>query len=183
MNHQGTKTLQSRRLLLRRFSAEDAPAMYENWANDPEVTKYLRWPHHAGLEVSQSVIAGWVSHYRENDFYNWAIVLKESDMPVGSIGVVGRDDGVKTVHIGYCLGKRWWGRGITAEALKLLIGYFFNEVGANRIEARHDPKNPNSGKVMVKCGFRYEGTQREADWNNQGVCDAAYYAVLAKDLE
>ena len=183
MEHQGTKTLESDRLLLRRFRTEDAQAMYGNWAGDLEVTKYLRWPHHADVEASKSIIDDWVSHYEENDFYNWAIVLKESGMPVGSIGVVQKDDAVKMVHIGYCIGKKWWGQGITAEALKMLRSYFFNEVGVNRIEARHDPENPNSGKVMVKCGFRYEGTQREADWNNQGICDASYYAVLAKDFE
>jgi ribosomal-protein-alanine N-acetyltransferase len=51
----------------------------------------------------------------------------------------------------------------------------------NRIEARHDPRNHNSGKVMAKCGLKYEGTHRESDWNNQGRCDSAMYAILAKD--
>jgi ribosomal-protein-alanine N-acetyltransferase len=86
------------------------------------------------------------------------------------------------VHIGYCIGQKWWNQGITSEALGLLIPFFFSEVKINRIEARHDPRNPNSGKVMLKCGLSYEGTMREADWNNQGVCDCACYAVLAKDF-
>jgi aminoglycoside 6'-N-acetyltransferase I len=61
------------------------------------------------------------------------------------------------------------------------VRFFFEDVGVNRIESRHDPRNPNSGKVMQKAGLRYEGTSLESDWNNQGICDAANYAILAKD--
>ena len=183
MNHQGTKILESDRLLLRRFRMDDAQAMYENWASDPEVTKYMTWPHHTSVEVSKSILDDWINHYDESDYYSWAIVLKESgDMPIGSIGVVKRDDSIKMVHIGYCIGKKWWNQGITSGALQRLVSYFFNEVRVNRIEAKYDTRNPNSGKVMLKCGFKYEGTQREADWNNQGICDASYYAILAKDF-
>lgn len=81
-------------------------------------------------------------------------------------------------HIGYCIGKQWWHKGITSEALRSVIKYLFEEVEIRRIESRHDPRNPNSGAVMQKCGMKYEGTLRQADWNNQGVCDACYYAIL-----
>ena len=103
-------------------------------------------------------------------------------MPIGSISVVHRDDHVEMVQIGYCIGKAWWGNGITSEALNALIHFFFNKVKVNRIEARHDPRNPNSGKVMLKCGMKYEGTMRESDRNNQGICDASMYAILVKDF-
>lgn len=183
MKHQGTKTLESDRLILRRFRIEDAQAMFENWANDPEVTKYLSWPPHDNIEASKNILEDWISHYGEDDFYTWAITLKENgDAPIGSISVVQKDDRIKQVHIGYCIGKKWWKQGITSEALKLLISFFFNEVKVNRVELRHDPNNPNSGKVMLSCGLKYEATLREADWNNQGICDASYYAILAKDF-
>lgn len=57
----------------------------------------------------------------------------------------------------------------------------FDQVVFNRIESRHDPRNLNSDKVMKKCGMKYEGTLRMADWNKQGVCDACYYALLASE--
>ena len=72
-------------------------------------------------------------------------------------------------------------KGYTSEALIRLLQFFFEDVGVNRIESRHDPRNPNSGKDMQKAGLRYEGTLCKSDWNNQGVCDAAYYAILADD--
>ncbi len=61
------------------------------------------------------------------------------------------------------------------------MDFFFGKVGVNRIEARHDPGNPNSGKVMMKCGMRYEGTLRSSDRNNQGICDASYYSLLKSE--
>jgi len=69
----------------------------------------------------------------------------------------------------------------TSEALNTLINFFFEEVGVSRIESRYDPNNPNSGKVMIKCDMKYEGLKRQADWNNQGICDSVEYAILAED--
>lgn len=85
------------------------------------------------------------------------------------------------MHIGYCIGKAWWHRGITSEALKAVMDFLFDVVGANRIEARHDPRNPNSGGVMKKCGMKYEGTLRSAGRNGQGICDECYYALLKEE--
>lgn len=184
MEHKGTKRLETERLLLRAFVVEDAEAMYDNWANDPEVTKYLTWSTHECEQVSRRTLEDWTSQYPKLDYYHWAIVLKEENEPIGSIiGVVRGDDKLELVHIGYCIGKKWWKQGIVSEALAALIKFFFEEVKVNRIEAQFDPNNIGSGKVMKKCGMEYEGTLREADWNNQGRCDASMYAILAKDYE
>ena len=73
------------------------------------------------------------------------------------------------------------GKGIVTEAFRQIIPFFFEQVGVNRICAQHDPNNPGSGKVMVKSGLRYEGTLRQADYNNRGVADAAVYGILAEE--
>ncbi len=179
MKHCGTKYLETDRLILRRFKKEDAEAMYNNWTSDNEVTKYLMWPTHSSQEVSQGILDKWVRSYSDDRFYQWAIVLKENgDMPIGSISAVDIKEKTSMAHIGYCIGRAWWHKGITSEALRAVMDFLFDEVGANRIEARHDPRNPNSGKVMKKCGMKYKGTLRSYDWNNQGLCDACYYALL-----
>lgn len=182
MKNLGTKTIETERLILRRFKMEDAEAMYENWVSDPEVTKFLTWPPHSSVDVTKIVLEDWIINYKNDNFYNWAIILKESgDEPIGSIGAVDSDERVNMVHIGYCISKKYWNKGITSEALKALIKYFFEEVGVNRVESRHDPNNPNSGKVMMKCGMKYEGTMRQADINNQGICDYSMYGILANE--
>ncbi|MDF2479094.1 MAG: family N-acetyltransferase [Sphingobacterium sp.] len=97
------------------------------------------------------------------------------------MGVVRCNDEIDCAHIGYCIGKQWWNKGIISEAFAAVIEFLFYEVGVNRIESRHDTKNPNSGKVMIKCVLQYEGTLRESDINNQGICDAAWYSLLKRD--
>ena len=179
MKHCGTQTLETKRLILRRFTVRDADAMYTNWAADPEVTRYLTWPAHAGVETSRAVLADWTAAYAQESYYQWAIVLKDrADEPVGSIGAVDVSDDIAAVQIGYCLGRRWWHQGIMSEALGAVMDFFFDAVGCNRVACRHDPRNPHSGMVMQKCGMKYEGTQRSADRNNQGICDTSWYALL-----
>ena len=179
MKHCGTQTLETKRLILRRFTVRDADAMYTNWASDPEVTRYLTWPAHAGVETSRAVLADWTAAYAQESCYQWAIVLKDrADEPIGSIGAVNVSDDIAAVQIGYCLGRRWWHQGIMSEALGAVMDFFFDAVGCNRVAGRHDPRNPHSGMVMQKCGMKYEGTQRSADRNNQGICDTSWYALL-----
>lgn len=181
MKHLGTKRIETERLILRPFTAEDAEAMFHNWASDPEVTKFLTWPTHKTVEVSRWVLNDWVSHYAEPEHYQWAIVPKDLGEPIGSIAVVRSSNDAKWVESGYCIGKKWWRQGYVSEALNALISFFFEEVGVERVQARHDPRNPGSGAVMRKCGMTCEGTLRRADRNNQGICDAVIYSILREE--
>ena len=178
LTHKGTQTIETSRLILRRAVREDTEAMFRNWASDPEVTKFLTWPAHSNIAVSEMVIGSWLQEYEKESYYQWMIVLKELDEPIGSISVVRQNDRVEEAEIGYCIGRRWWHKGIVSEALSAVIEYLFTEVGVNRVAARHDPNNPHSGGVMRKCGMKYEGTNRACDRNNQGICDAAQYSIL-----
>ena len=182
LNHKGTKTIETERLILRPFVMEDAQAMFRNWASDDEVTKHLTWPTHGSAEVSRVVLADWTSHYGEPDFYNWAIVLKENGPePIGSIAVVEINLKVDGAAMGYCMSRAHWRKGIMAEALRGLIAFLFDEVGFNRIEADHDPNNPASGRVMEKAGMRHEGVMRQAGRSNQGIIDVSRWAILKCD--
>lgn len=182
LTHKGTQRIETDRLILRRFTVEDAQAMYDNWASDPEVTKFLTWPPHGSAELTRMLLADWAKCYEQDDYYQWAIVPKDNDnAPIGSIAVVSHSDDIAGAEIGYCIARAWWRKGIVSEALSGVIDYLFDEVGMNRIEAKHDVNNPNSGRVMKKCGMRFEGTRRQAGRNNQGICDLSGYAILAQD--
>ncbi len=178
LQHKGTQTIETKRLILRRAKMEDAQAMFDNWASDPEVTKFLTWPTHKTLEDTREILSLWIAEYEKEDFYQWTIELKEIGAPIGSISVVSQDDRIQKAEIGYCIGKSWWRRGITSEAMQAVMDFLFDEVGMNRVESRHDPNNPHSGGVMRKCGLEYEGTRRQSDINNQGLCDTACYGLV-----
>jgi ribosomal-protein-alanine N-acetyltransferase len=178
MKHLGTVALETPRLLLRRFTLDDAADMFNNWANDDAVTKFLTWPTHQSVGVSKEVLSKWVADYQSEKCYQWCVALKETGKAVGSIGVVSLKENIDAAEIGYCIGRAWWHQGITLEALAAVVGFLFKEVGFNRLAAHHDPHNPNSGKVMQKCGMLYEGTAIQASRNNTGICDTAMYAMI-----
>lgn len=178
MKHIGTKRIETERLLLRPFEMEDAEPMFNNWASDSEVTKYLMWPTHENLDDTKKVLQNWISEYEKKDKYIWCVELKETGEAIGSFGVGNLNEKARIVEMAYCIGRSYWHQGITSEALKAIMKFFFEEVGVNRIEARHDPKNPHSGSVMKKCGMKYEGTKVQGDWNNSGICDMCFYGLV-----
>lgn len=181
MKHKGTSTLETARLILRKFALSDAEAAFKNWTSSDNVTKFLRWQTHSDISVTREYIEYLLGEYDKPDSYDWVITLKETGEPIGSIGAVDIRDELSAAEIGYCIGENWWRQGYTSEALAAVIRFFFEEIGANRVWSEHDVNNPNSGKVMLKCGMKYEGTLRQADRNNTGLCDTAVYGILAEE--
>ena len=183
MEHKGTKIIETERLMLRPFRVSDAPAAYRNWCSEDDVTRYLTWQTHADAGVTEALMADWAQRCADPAFYQWAIELKSIGEPIGSISVVRTDEKVNAVSIGYCIGSRWWRQGITTEAFRAVISFLFEMVCVNRIEARHNAENLNSGRVMRACGLTYEGTLRQAGVDNQGVVDVCVYSILRSEYE
>ena len=105
MNHCGTQTIETERLILRRFEITDAEDMYLNWASSAAVVKYLTWPTHENSDATKALLEVCVKSYKEDNYYLWAIVLKEIDEPIGSISAVGMKESIDMIHIGYCMGN------------------------------------------------------------------------------
>lgn len=177
----GTKVLETKRLLLRPFRVSDAENMYKNWASDEEVVKFLTWPPHESAKATRALLVLWEEESKAPGTYQWCIELKSIGEAIGSIGAVHIFEHINAVEVGYCIGKNFWGQGIMTEALTAIRDYFFAEVEVGRLEARHDTKNPGSGKVMEKCGFTFEGIRRQGGKNNTGICDLACYGLLRDD--
>ena len=183
MKHQGTKEIETKRLLLRRFQLEDAEVFYRNVTSDSKVNKFLTWPVHKDAEETRALLTQWVERYENPERYCWAIVLKETGQVLGTIAAPTVKNRTETVEVTYCIGSAWWGLGIVTEALKEVIRYLFEEIQVNRIEAGYDVNNPASGRVLEKVGMQKEGVLRKAGRNNQGLFDLAFCAILKGDLK
>ena len=181
MQHTGTKTLETDRLLLRQFRIDDAEYMFKNWASDSKVTEFLTWPPHENVEVTKNVLENWINKYSDLSFYNWVIEFKDIGEIVGNISVIKLDDRIEAAEIGYCMGSQWWGQAIMPEALGAVITYLLDDVGINRVAACHDSNNPKSGRVMVKAGMKLEGVLRESAINRHGRYDKVQYSILKSD--
>ena len=181
MNHKGTKTIETERLILRQFKPEDAHALVYNWATEDKVTKWVPWPSHENVDETKEILSEWIPNYENPNYYKWAIELKSTGEIVGDISIVRVYEDVACGELGYCMGSKWWGNGIMPEAGKAVIKYLFEEVGFNKIHAGYFADNKKSGRVMQKIGMTYEGCKRQAGFSKQGVVDIVGYAILRED--
>ena len=174
--------IETPRLVLRRFTPADAPAMFNGWANDPEVTRYLTWPPHRDLSVTRELLLQWEKSYENPETYNWCIELRETGQPIGSAGLPDVDSRLESASLGYVLARPYWRRGLMTEAAAAIVEYGFHAVGFHRLYAVHVVENKASGAVMRRLGMQYEGRLREAYRNGQGrFVDTEQYAILRRE--
>lgn len=182
LTHCGTVELKTERLILRRFEIEDAAQMFNNWSSDEQVARYMRWGAHKDINDTKTVLIKRIEKYNDIKTYLWAITLKETNEPIGSIGLICSNEYDMCAKVAYCLGRSYWGKGIAAEALREVIRFGFLKVNLNRIEAYHSINNYASGKVMQKAGMKFEGRLRQKYRSHNGFQDCDMYAILRDDL-
>ncbi|MBP0976160.1 MAG: GNAT family N-acetyltransferase, partial [Oscillospiraceae bacterium] len=85
MQHCGTLTIETPRLLLRKFAPEDASDMLQNWAADPQVQHEYGEPVYQTPEAVQGLLQSYIAGYAQPDFYRWAIILRETNQNIGQI--------------------------------------------------------------------------------------------------
>ena len=167
--------LESDRLILRPFTVNDVQDVYQ-YASDDIVTKYLTWPSHTDISQTEKVV---------KEFYMdkpgvYAIELKSEGKCIGCIDLRICEEHDKA-SFGYVLNRKYWNNGYMTEALKLLIDFAFSKLGLNRIESTHYVGNEGSGRVMQKCGMRYEGKGLQ-EVKIKGIFhDVVHYAILKEN--
>ena len=181
LTHKGTVFLETERLILRPFSYDDARDMFENWASDPDVTRYLSWSPHKTIVDTENILAAWSALYDDPRIYNWAIVLRRTGAVIGNISLVDRNDRHENCELGYCLGKNFWGQGLMSEAVRTVMAFLFYDVGFHRIQARHRVDNPASGRVMQKAGMDYEGTLHGSYLTQEGIFTDLHLYGITRD--
>lgn len=182
INDLGTKTLETNRLILRKFIIEDAEGMYNNWATDKECCKYLSWDVHKDINETKQILNKWVEEYKDNS-YHWVVELKETKEIIGSISIVKNHKKDLYCEIGYCYGSKYWNKGYATEALHIVIDYLLNECNYNLIEADHVLENIASGRVMQKAGMKKDAVlrQRSINKNLNKISDLVVYSITKEE--
>ena len=181
MKQQGTKRLETDRLLLRPFGPADAESCIRNWAADPAVYRHIsREPQ------TPEQVRDWLSTageaYASPETWYWAIVEKDTGEVIGEIFV---DD--FSVRNGWCeldwkVGSRFWQKGYATEAAAAVVRYLLDEAGFHRIQAKCSAENPASERVMQKIGMAREGVLRGYFRTKDGRWrDVVLYALLGSD--
>lgn len=178
-HHKGTVTLKTERLILRKFKVSDYKDMFE-WASNPLVNRYVSYPLHKNKKDSKEIVRQWAKAAKLKEYYNWAIEYEGK--VIGNIDVVTHDN-LWEAGMGWQIDSPYWNKGIMTEAATAVFDYLFCEIGFHRIFARHDIKNPGSGKVMEKLGMKKEGIfpQYYYKKGGRGTVDAQQYGILKED--
>lgn len=153
--------LETPRLILRGMQVRDAEDMYAYSCRE-DVTRYLLWSPHRDIGFTREYLAYIGQRYRTGDFFDWAIVHRESGHMIGTCGFTSFDYGSDAGEIGYVLNPEYGSRGFATEAVCRVIGFGFEELHLHRIEARFMQGNDPSLRLMERVGMTFEGWSRDA---------------------
>lgn len=172
--------LQTRRLILRPWKESDALDLYK-YASHPDVGPAAGWPIHTSVENSQKIIRTVLSAPE-----TYALVLKETDRPVGSIGLRIGGNGHFMLpqtegEIGYWIGVPYWGKGLVPEAVMEIIRHGFEDLHLDKLWCGYFSGNLKSRCVQEKCGFHYSHTLENVLCAIEGLLQTEHLSCLTKE--
>jgi RimJ/RimL family protein N-acetyltransferase len=173
--------IETARLVLEQPRADDAASIFERYAGDPEVTRFLGWPRHQSVADAQAFL-----RFSDAEWERWpagpyVIRLRDTDQLLGGTGI-GFEAPTRAVT-GYVLARDAWGLGYATEALRAIVE-MAPRIGVQRLHAFCHPEHQASYRVLEKCGFvRDRRWTRQTEFPNlaPGVLQDVlrYVAVLA----
>ena len=141
--------LETERLVLRRPATVDAPEIYRRYANDREVTRYLSWPCHTGVDATYAFIQFSDAQWRDSPGGPY-LIESRSGLILGGTGLEFASADQATT--GYVLARDAWGLGYATEALRAIIEVA-RQLGVRELQATCHIKHTASQRVLAKCGF------------------------------
>ena len=176
------QTLRGRGINLRRLRRSDAGSI-QKYANDPAVARFLPLlPHPYGMSDAREWINLTHRTFRDNTAYHFGIENGESGEIIGMMSLrnINRND--LNAEVGYFVARKFWGRGIATEALRLILRFSFEQVGLYRVYAVVHDENIGSVRILEKLGFTREGVWRKASRMGKRWHDVYAYGILKDEF-
>ena len=151
------EAIRTEHLLLRKARADDAPVIFETYARDPEVTRYLVWTPHQSVQETYQFLIACEELWRTGKDFAYAITFKKDDSLIGMFGLHPMK---MKVEVGYALARPYWGKSYMTEVLCAVIDWAFTQPDIYRVQAICDVENIASARVMEKAGMSREGLLR-----------------------
>jgi len=145
-----TSPIHTPRLILRRPVAADAESIFERYASDPRVTRYMAWPTHRSIEDTRGFLEFCDAQWQVGPAGTYVIVRTEDGLLLGGTGL---DFETPTrAETGYVLAQDAWGHGYATEVLGAMVG-LARALGVAELTAGVHPANGASIRVLEKCDF------------------------------
>lgn len=183
LRHNGTNTVETERLILRRFRYTDDDAMLKYWIADEKIQSLYSEPVYTTKEEVKELLDKYIGSYEKSDYYRWAVIEKNSNECIGQIAYFLVDSKNHFAEIEYCIGSDFQCRGYATEATKAVIAYGFNNIGLHKVQICTKTINKPSKRVIEKCGFTYEGTLRDYFYMNGEYVGRLYFSILRSEYE
>ena len=151
------ETIQTERLTLRKARMEDAPAIFDGYAQDPEVTRYMVWKPHKNIQETEQFLSTCKELWRTGKDFAYAITLKGEGKLIGMFGLHPMN---LKIEVGYGLARSYWSKGYMTEAMRAVIKWALAQPDIFRVQAICDVENIGSARVMEKAGMLREGLLR-----------------------
>lgn len=148
---------QTPRLLLRPIASGDAEAIFQSYAQDPDVVRFVSFRPHRSVGDTAAFIAGCLAAPPQRE-RTYVLIEQKANTLIGSFHLRRRD--VHRLDCGYALAKPWWGRGLMTEALSAVAAWAMGQETIWRLGAVCDVDNLASARVMEKSGMHREGILR-----------------------
>lgn len=183
LTHTGTETIETERLILRKFQYTDDDAMLKYWIADEKIQSLYSEPVYTTKAEVRELLDKYIGSYEKDDYYRWAVIEKNSGECIGQIAFFLVDSKNHFAEIEYCIGSEFQNNGYATEATKAVIRYGFEHINLHKVQICTKTINKPSKRVIEKCGFTYEGTLRDYFYMNGEYVGRLYFSMLKSEYK
>ena len=151
------QTWRTSRLAARPATSVDAQLVFDSYASDPAVAKYMTWRPHRSVADTIEFLGRCERVWADGSAFPWTLRLDQDGELVGMIEIRVR---AHTVNLGYALARRWWRQGLMSEAVQAVVSWAFAQPEIYRVWATCDVENVGSARLLERVGMQREGVLR-----------------------
>ena len=176
MNHLGSKTLETSRLILKKDTEEDKELLWKYMYSDKEAVSYCNWVDFKEKEDFLKIKCD-----NPDNVYAWTIWAKSDNIPIGGISIHHQEDSYYHAEVGYSINPKYCNMGYASEALEAALDFLINEIGYERISGECRVDNIASKRVMEKCNMKFEGIKRKSYYKDGVFYDNYLFSKIKED--
>ncbi|MBR2564235.1 MAG: GNAT family N-acetyltransferase [Paenibacillus sp.] len=172
--------LHTDRFILRAATDRDSRDLLALYS-DATVVEYIPFTPFESEQDALDEMSWYKKIFKEQTGLRWMIEDKESHRVIGTCGYLGYEEQHHRAEIGYDLLSSCWGKGVMTEVARAVLEFGFNQMQLNKIEAKVDPSNEASIRLLHKLGFQQEGLLRQHEFEKGRYIDLAVFSKLQSD--